>query len=58
VPRAALFGSEDAVVSQPLGGDDALQVKQLLPTTPGLDYAVNTMTLTSPAPRWPWSKST
>jgi (S)-ureidoglycine aminohydrolase len=42
-PAAALFGNERAVVSQPLGGDEALQVKQLLPTVPGLDYAVNTM---------------
>ena len=43
-PAPALFGSEDSVDSQPLGGDEALQVKQLLPTMPGLDYAVNTMT--------------
>jgi (S)-ureidoglycine aminohydrolase len=43
-PAPAFFGKEEAAVSQPLGGDDALQVKQLLPTTPGLDYAVNTMT--------------
>jgi (S)-ureidoglycine aminohydrolase len=43
-PEPAIFGSEDDVASQPLGGDEALQVKQLLPTTPGLDYAVNTMT--------------
>ena len=43
-PAPALFGSEDSVDSQPLGGDEALQVKQLLPTKPGLDYAVNTMT--------------
>ena len=43
-PAAAIFGSEGAVASQPLGGDEALQVKQLLPTVPGLDYAVNTMT--------------
>jgi (S)-ureidoglycine aminohydrolase len=43
VPAPALFGTEDAVVGQPLAGDDALQVKQLLPTAPGLDYAVNTM---------------
>jgi (S)-ureidoglycine aminohydrolase len=42
-PAPAIFGREDEVASQPLGGDDALQVKQLLPTTPGLDYAVNTM---------------
>jgi (S)-ureidoglycine aminohydrolase len=43
-PAPALFGNEGAVVSEPLGGDGALQVKQLLPGTPGLDYAVNTMT--------------
>ena len=42
-PAPALFGTEQAVVSQPLGGDNALQVKQLLPTAPGFDYAVNTM---------------
>ena len=44
MPQPAFFGHEDAVVSQPLSGDEALQVKQLLPTAPGLDYAVNTMT--------------
>jgi (S)-ureidoglycine aminohydrolase len=43
-PAPALFSREEAVASEPLGGDSALQVKQLLPTTPGLDYAVNTMT--------------
>ena len=42
-PAAAYFGQEDDVAAQPLGGDSALQVKQLLPTVPGLDYAVNTM---------------
>jgi (S)-ureidoglycine aminohydrolase len=42
-PAAALFGKEDDVASQPLGGDIGLQVKQLLPSIPGLDYAVNTM---------------
>jgi (S)-ureidoglycine aminohydrolase len=41
---AALFGSEPALPSKALGGDSDLQVKQLLPTLPGLDYAVNTMT--------------
>ena len=40
---AACFGREDDVKAQPLGGDSALQVKQLLPTLRGLDYAVNTM---------------
>ncbi len=43
-PAPAIFGSEDTVVSQPLSGDSALQVRQLLPAMPGLDYAVNTMT--------------
>ena len=43
-PAAAIFGREEAVASEPLGGDSALQVRQLLPTLPGLDYAVNTMT--------------
>jgi (S)-ureidoglycine aminohydrolase len=42
-PAPAIFGNEREVASQPLGGDEALQVKQLLPTVPGLDYAVNTM---------------
>ena len=43
-PEAALFGTEETVVGAPLAGDTALQVKQLLPTAAGLDYAVNTMT--------------
>jgi (S)-ureidoglycine aminohydrolase len=43
-PEPAFFGNEASVASQPLSGDEALQVKQLLPTVPGLDYAVNTMT--------------
>jgi (S)-ureidoglycine aminohydrolase len=42
-PAAAIFGQEDGVASQPLGGDSALQVRQLLPTVAGLDYAVNIM---------------
>jgi (S)-ureidoglycine aminohydrolase len=42
-PAQAMFGHEDAVTSQPLNGDNALQVKALLPTVAGLDYAVNTM---------------
>jgi (S)-ureidoglycine aminohydrolase len=42
-PAPAIFAQEDALVSQPLLGDSALQVKQLLPTMPGLDYAVNTL---------------
>jgi (S)-ureidoglycine aminohydrolase len=43
-PAASIFGREEDVASEPLGGDSALQVRQLLPTLPGLDYAVNTMT--------------
>jgi len=43
-PAPACFGREHDVEPQPLGGDTALEVKQLLPTVPGLDYAVNTMT--------------
>jgi (S)-ureidoglycine aminohydrolase len=43
-PSPAIFGHEDAMAPQPLGGDDAVIVRQLLPTIPGLDYAVNTMT--------------
>ena len=43
-PSPPVFGSEEAVVLQPLNGDTDLQVRQLLPTVPGLDYAVNTMT--------------
>ncbi len=43
-PAPALFGSEDAVAAQPLDEDGSFYVKQLLPTVPGLDYAVNTMT--------------
>jgi (S)-ureidoglycine aminohydrolase len=42
-PAPAMFGHEPDVPSTPLGGDTALQVRQLLPTVPGLDYAVNTM---------------
>jgi (S)-ureidoglycine aminohydrolase len=42
-PASPIFGREGEIASQALGGDDALQVRQLLPTTPGLDYAVNTM---------------
>jgi (S)-ureidoglycine aminohydrolase len=42
-PTPAIFGNESEIVSQPLNGDADLQVKQLLPTVPGLDYAVNIM---------------
>jgi (S)-ureidoglycine aminohydrolase len=40
---AAIVSSEDAVTSTPLGGDDALQVRCLLPDSPSFDFAVNTM---------------
>jgi (S)-ureidoglycine aminohydrolase len=39
----ALFGLETDVVSQPLMGDPALQVRPLLPDSMGFDFAVNTM---------------
>jgi (S)-ureidoglycine aminohydrolase len=42
-PAPALFGNEASIAPQSLGGDSALQVRQMLPTLPGLDYAVNTM---------------
>jgi (S)-ureidoglycine aminohydrolase len=42
-PPALLVSSEDAVKSNPLAGDADLQVKCLLPDTPGFDCAVNTM---------------
>jgi (S)-ureidoglycine aminohydrolase len=40
---APILSSEDAVTSNPLGGDQDLQVKCLLPDTPAFDFAVNTM---------------
>ena len=40
---APIVSSEDAVTSNPLGGDRDLQVKCLLPDTPAFDFAVNTM---------------
>jgi len=42
-PPALIVSSEDAVASNPLGGDEDLQVKCLLPDTPSFDFAVNTM---------------
>jgi (S)-ureidoglycine aminohydrolase len=42
-PPALLISSEDAVKSNPLGGDADLQVKCLLPDAPSFDFAVNTM---------------
>ncbi len=40
----AIISTEEAVASQPLGGDEALQVRALLPAEPSFDFAVNTMT--------------
>jgi (S)-ureidoglycine aminohydrolase len=39
-----LFGEESAVHPQPLEGDDALEVRALLPSAPAFDFAVNIMT--------------
>ena len=39
-----IISSEAAVPSQPLLGDDALQVRALLPSDVAFDFAVNTMT--------------
>jgi (S)-ureidoglycine aminohydrolase len=41
-PRAIL-SSEDAISSEPLDGDTALEVKHLLPDTMQFDFAVNSM---------------
>lgn len=41
---APLVGHESAVPGQPLLGDDALQVRSLLPADVAFDFAVNTMT--------------
>jgi (S)-ureidoglycine aminohydrolase len=38
-----IISNEDAVSSEPLDGDSALQVKHLLPNTVSFDFAVNTM---------------
>jgi len=38
-----IVSTEDAVTSNPLGGDRDLQVKCLLPDIPDFDFAVNTM---------------
>lgn len=40
----ALFGDEESVPSRALMGDDALQVRSLLPPDVAFDFAVNTMT--------------
>jgi (S)-ureidoglycine aminohydrolase len=43
-PPAALLGDERAVKGTPLDGDEALDVRTLLPADPAFDMAVNTMT--------------
>jgi (S)-ureidoglycine aminohydrolase len=43
-PPEVLYGSLDRVVSQPLMGDPALQVRSLLPDSQQFDFAVNSMT--------------
>lgn len=43
-PPAPLCGHERAIAPQPLEGDEALQVRMLLPSGPAFDFAVNTMT--------------
>jgi (S)-ureidoglycine aminohydrolase len=43
-PPTLLVGAESALPSTPLLGDEALQVRALLPDTPAFDFAVNTMT--------------
>jgi (S)-ureidoglycine aminohydrolase len=45
VATPAFFtGKEGAVAGQPFLGDDALQVRTLVPADPAFDFAVNTMT--------------
>jgi (S)-ureidoglycine aminohydrolase len=43
-PPRAFIGDERAVAGKPLMGDDALEVRTLLPADPAFDMAVNTMT--------------
>lgn len=38
-----VIGREQDIVSTPLNGDDALQVRALLPASPAFDFACNTM---------------
>jgi len=38
------YGNERSIPPQPLEGDEALQVRALLPADPAFDFAVNTMT--------------
>jgi (S)-ureidoglycine aminohydrolase len=41
---SAFVGNEAKVAAQPLGGDEGLLVRSLLPSHFGFDFAVNTMT--------------
>jgi len=43
-PASFLIGDEQTIAGQPLMGDDALQVRALLPADAAFDMAVNTMT--------------
>ncbi len=43
-PPARLTGSERDSAANPLAGDDAIEVRCLLPDHPAFDFAVNTMT--------------
>jgi (S)-ureidoglycine aminohydrolase len=39
-----VIGDEAKLPTEPLGGDDALRVRRMMPDGPGWDFAVNTMT--------------
>lgn len=41
---ATIFGKIEEATSQPLMGDDALQIQTMIPDEPGYDHAVNIMT--------------
>jgi (S)-ureidoglycine aminohydrolase len=43
-PPTSVIGNESAIASEPLGGDEDLQVRHLMPDGPTWDFAVNTMT--------------
>lgn len=43
-PPAFFTGKESSIAGQPFMGDDALQVRTLIPVDPAFDFAVNTMT--------------
>ena len=42
--QSVIVGDEASIGAEPLGGDDALRVRRLMPDGPGWDFAVNTMT--------------